>query len=115
MSTCSNNTFYKNGISPLSQSDFRYTFGLLFDNVAGNNPAIPIVNAAIKNNLFYQNTGGDVYFYYTIRRFKGRSTGNYYATASNNSTPMAAISGNTVSSADPLFADVSAPADVGSD
>jgi hypothetical protein len=108
-----NNVFYKNGISPLSKSDFRYTFGLLFDDVAGNNPAIPITDEALKNNLFYQNTGGDAYFYYTSLGLQ-TFTGNYYATASNNSTPMAAINGNIVSSADPLFADVSAPADVGS-
>jgi hypothetical protein len=105
------NTFYKNGISPLSQSDFRYTFGLLFDNVAGNNPAIPIVNAAIKNNLFYQNTGGDVYFYYTSAALQAVA-GNYYASASNNSTPMAALAGNTVSTVNPLFADISAQANV---
>jgi hypothetical protein len=101
------NTFYKNGISPLSQSDFRYTFGLLFDDVAGNNPAIPIVNAAIKNNLFYQNTGGDMYFYYTSAASQ-TVLGNYYATASNNSTPMAALAGNTVSTVNPMFADISA-------
>ena len=100
------NSFYKNGISPLSQSDFRYTFGLLFDDVAGNNPAIPIVNAAVKNNLFYQNTGGDVYFYYTSAASQA-VLGNYYASASNNSTPMAALAGNTVSTVNPMFADIS--------
>jgi hypothetical protein len=105
------NTFYKNGISLLSQSDFRYTFGLLFDDVAGNNPAIPIVNAAIKNNLFYQNTGGDMYFYYTSAASQ-TVLGNYYASASNNSTPMAALAGNTVSTANPLFADIGAQANV---
>ena len=105
------NTFYKNGISPLSQSDFRYTFGLLFDDVAGNNPAIPIVNSAIKNNLLYQNTGGDVYFYYTSAASQ-TVLGNYYATASNNSAPMAALAGNTVSTANPVFADISAQTNV---
>jgi hypothetical protein len=105
------NTFYKNGISPLSQSDFRYTFGLLFDNVAGNSPAIPIVSTAIKNNLFYQNTGGDIYFYYTNIALQTVS-GNCYAKASNNSTPIQQLAENTVSAADPLFTNVGSPADV---
>ncbi len=105
------NVFYNNGISVLSQSDFRYTFGLLFDNVAGNNPAIPIVNVAIKNNLFYQNDGGDMYFYYTNTASQ-TVMGNYYATASYNSTPLAAFSGNTVSVADPLFSDIGRPVTV---
>jgi hypothetical protein len=108
-----NNVFYKNGISPLSQSDFRYTFGLLFDDVAGNNPAIPITDEAIRNNLFFRNTGGDVYFYYTDSA-QQTVTGNYYATASNNSRPMRAIPGNIISTADPLFADTGASTNVAS-
>jgi hypothetical protein len=107
-----NNVFYKNGVSPLSQSDYRYTFGLTFDDVAGNNPAIPITDNAIKNNLFYRNTGGDFYFYYTSLSLQ-TVLGNYYATASNNSVSMAAIPGNIVSNADPLFADISAASTVG--
>ncbi len=106
-----NNVFYKNGVSPLSQSDFRYTFGLTFDDVAGNNPAIPITDNAIKNNLFYRNTGGDFYFYYTSPSLQ-TVLGNYYASASNNSVSMAMIPGNTLSSADPLFADISAASSV---
>ena len=106
-----NNVFYKNGVSPLSQSDYRYTFGLTFDDVAGNNPAIPITDNAIKNNLFYQNTGGDFYFYYTSLSLQ-TVLGNYYASASNNSVSMAVIPGNTHSSADPLFADISAASTV---
>jgi hypothetical protein len=105
------NVFYKNGVSPLSQSDFRYTFGIVFDNVFGNNPPMPITDVAIKNNLFNQNTGGDVYFYYTNAALQ-TVLGNYYATASNNSSPMAAITGNTISDANPMFADVGAAANV---
>jgi hypothetical protein len=96
---------YKNGVSPLSQSDFRYTFGIVSDNVYGNNPPIPIVDASLKNNLFYQNVGGDMYFYYTNPALQ-TVLGNYYAAASNNSAPMAAIAGNTVSSANPKFVDI---------
>jgi len=106
-----NNVYYKNGVSPLSQSDYRYTFGLTFDDVAGNNPAIPITDNAIKNNLFYKNTGGDLYFYYTSLSLQ-TVLGNYYASASNNSVAMAAIPGNTLASADPLFADISAASTV---
>jgi hypothetical protein len=98
-------------VSPLSASDFRYTFGFTFDNVAGNNPAIPIAGNAIKNNLFYQNTGGDMYFYYT-RDTAQSVLGNYYATASYNSTPLAAIAGNTISAVNPKFANVNLPATV---
>jgi len=104
-----NNVVYKNGASPLSTSDFRYTFGLLFDNVAGLNPAIPITDEAIKNNLFFRNAGGDLYFYYTDSTQQAVA-GNFYATSSYNSRPMRAIPGNKVSAADPLFVDtVGAP------
>jgi hypothetical protein len=106
------NVFFKNGVSPLSQSDFRYTFGLTFDNVAGNNPAIPIIGTVLKNNLFYQNTGGDLYLYYTAAA-QQTILGNYYAAASYNSNPLAAIAGNTVGNADPKFVNAGAPATVG--
>jgi hypothetical protein len=101
------NVVYKNGVSPLSATDFRYTFGLLFDCVAGTTPAIPITDEVIKNNLFYRNIGGDLYYYYTNPALQ-TVTGNYYASASNNSKAMVAIAGNTLSTADPLFAGIPA-------
>jgi hypothetical protein len=81
---------------------------MLFDNVFGNNPPIPITNNSIKNNLFYQNTGGDIYFYYTNPALQ-TLLGNYYATASYNSNPLAAIPGNTVSTANPMFVNINFP------
>ncbi|MDD5571250.1 MAG: T9SS type A sorting domain-containing protein [Bacteroidales bacterium] len=103
------NVFYKNAW--LSINEYRYKFGFVFDNVAGNNPAIPIVSNALKNNLFYLNTSGDMYFYYTNYALQ-TILGNYYATASYNSTPLAAIAGNTVSTANPKFVNISFPENV---
>ena len=103
-----NNVIYKNGSVA---TDYRYKFGMLFDNVFGNNPPIPITNNSIKNNLFYQNTGGDIYFYYTNPALQ-TILGNYYATASYNSNPLAAISGNTVSTANPMFVNINFPENI---
>jgi hypothetical protein len=66
---------------------------------------------SLKNNLFYQNTGGDFYLYYTAAA-QQTILGNCYAAASYNSNPLAAIAGNTVSNADPKFVTTGAPATV---
>ena len=105
------NVFYKNGVSPLSAGDLRYTFGLTFDNVAGNSAPIPITGCAVKNNLFFGNTGGDLFFYYTDAAAQTVS-GNYFAVVKgSNATGMITVTlpaDNLQSSADPLFADLSA-------
>ena len=104
------NVFYKNGISPLSASDYRYTFGLGFDNVAGNSAPLPIRNVSVKNNIFYGNAGGDIFFYYTNPALQ-TVLGNYYKLASASDSRgrfSPEVSGyNIVSEEDPLFADIS--------
>jgi hypothetical protein len=106
------NVFYQNGISPLSAGDRRYTFGMTLDNVAGANPAIPITDVAIKNNLFRNGVGGDLFFYWTD---PDRQTvvGNYFDVVAGNNSSGSTITdipaGNVQSAEDPLFADVSAP------
>ncbi|MBN2574285.1 MAG: hypothetical protein JXP73_06950 [Deltaproteobacteria bacterium] len=103
------NVFYRNGISPLSADDLRYTFGLTFDNVAGTRAPIPITGCAVKNNLFFGNAGGDIFFYYTDAAAQSVG-GNYYAVVKgSNQTGMVSVTlppDNVQSSADPLFADV---------
>jgi hypothetical protein len=105
------NVFYKNGVSPLSAGDLRYTFGLTFDNVAGNNAPIPITGCAVKNNLFFANTGGDLFFYYTEAAAQTVS-GNYFGVVKgSNATGMITVAlpaDNVQSTADPLFADLGA-------
>jgi hypothetical protein len=105
------NVFYKNGVSPLSAGDLRYTFGLTFDNVAGTKAPIPITGCAVKNNLFFGNTGGDLFFYYTDAAAQTVS-GNYFAVVKgSNQTGMITVTlpaDNLQSSADPLFADLGA-------
>ena len=110
-----NNVFYQNAISPLSASDYRYTFGMVFDNVAGNGAPLPITDVAVKNNVFYKNAGGDIFFYYTDPSLQ-TVLGNYYSLASGSNasgyfTPNIP-SGNVKSSGDPLFVDISATATV---
>ena len=107
-----NNVFYQNAISPLSASDYRYTFGMVFDNVAGNSAPMPITNVAVKNNLFYNNAAGDMFFYYTDPSLQ-TVLGNYYNLASGSNasgyfTPNIPAD-NIKSSADPLFVNINAP------
>jgi hypothetical protein len=106
------NVFYRNGVSPLSAGDLRYTFGLTFDNVAGNAAPMPITNCAVKNNLFWNNTGGDLFFYYTDHAAQAIH-GNYVGVVKgSNATGMVAVTlpaDNVMSSASPLFVDTSAP------
>jgi hypothetical protein len=106
------NVFYRNGVSPLSAGDLRYTFGLTFDNVAGTSAPMPITACAVKNNLFWNNAGGDLFFYYTD--FAAQMVnGNYLGVVKgSNATGMVAITlpaNNVMSSASPLFVDTSAP------
>jgi hypothetical protein len=107
------NVFYKNGVSPLSAGDLRYTFGLTFDNVAGNSAPMPITGCAIKNNLFWGGVGGDLFFYYTDPKAQ-IVNGNYLGTVKgSNATGMIAVTlpaDNVLSAADPFFADISATA-----
>lgn len=109
------NVFYKNGVSPLSAGDVRYTFGLTFDNVAGTKAPFPITDCAIKNNLFFGNTGGDLFFYYTD--FKAQDVhGNYFGIVKgSNETGYVTVTlppDNVMSAADPQFVDVGPAATV---
>jgi hypothetical protein len=107
------NVFYRNGGSPLSAGDPRYTFGLTFDNVAGDSAPMPITDCAIKNNLFFDNSGGDLFFYYTDYTAQALH-GNYLAVVTgSNSTGRVTValpSDNVTGSADPLFVGVGATA-----
>lgn len=104
------NVFYRNGVSPLSAGDLRYTFGLTFDNVAGNSAPMPITDCAIKNNLFFNNVGGDIFFYYTDYRAQSVN-GNYFGVArGSDATGLNQVNlpGDNIQSADdPQFLDVS--------
>jgi hypothetical protein len=109
------NVFYKNGVSPLSAPEVRATYGMLFENSAGNATPMPIVGVAVKNNLFYSDTGGSIFFYYTDAS-KQTVLGNYFkkvygSNAGGFYTPVVPA-GNITSAADPLFVDISAPATV---
>ena len=79
--------------------------------MAGNNAPLPISGCAVKNNLFFGNTGGDLFFYYTDAAAQTVS-GNYFAVVKgSNATGMITVTlpaDNLQSSADPLFADLGA-------
>jgi hypothetical protein len=103
------NVYYKNGISPLSASDYRYTFGLNFDNVAGNGAPLPIKNVTVKNNILFGNTGGDIFFYYTDPT-QQTVLGNYYGSTRGSDSrgffdPVVPTN-NIKNPADPLFVDI---------
>jgi hypothetical protein len=110
------NVFFHNAISPLSLGDLRYTFGVVFDNVFGDDPPIPITDVALANNLFYSAIGGDIFFYYTDPAAQAVH-GNYYALASGSDASgmidPAMPADNVQSSADPLFVSASAAQTVG--
>jgi hypothetical protein len=81
----------------------------VFDNWAGGSALIPITGVAIKNNIFYKNSNGDIFFYYTNESSQ-TILGNYYSFmhASNsrgyyNPTIPAQ---NIKSSSDPGFVDI---------
>ncbi|MBN1962059.1 MAG: hypothetical protein JW841_14035 [Deltaproteobacteria bacterium] len=101
------NVFYQNGNSPLNAGDQRHSAALLLDNWDGNSNPKPISGVAIKNNLFFNNSNDDIYFYYTDPADQIVS-GNYFAQTSKTAVPGP----NVESRADPMFTDVSAPADV---
>jgi len=99
------NVFYKNGVSPLSAGTPSATHGLVFDNWAGDSAPRPIVSVSVINNLFYADVGGSVYFAYTDDR-KQVIKGNFWSKITGASGTS--IANNVLSSADPLFADISA-------
>jgi len=88
---------------------------MVFDNVAGNGSPLPITDVAVKNNVFYRNAGGDIFFYYTDPSLQ-TVLGNYYSLASGSNASGYFVptipSGNIKSSEDPLFVDISAAATV---
>jgi len=110
------NVFYRNAISPLNDGDYRYNFALVFDNVAGGSAPVPITDVAVKNNLFYDNDVGDLFFYYTDPA-RQEVLGNAYhlASASNAGGRFspAIPAANVQGVADPMFVNVNVPADVG--
>jgi hypothetical protein len=104
-----NNVFYHNAYSVMNGDDYRYNFSLVFDNWAGGSALIPITGVAIKNNIFYKSSNGDIFFYYTNESSQ-QVLGNYYsfAHASNsrgyyNPTIPAQ---NIKSSSNPGFVDI---------
>jgi hypothetical protein len=104
-----NNVIYKNPVWAKSAEDYRYGFGFVFDNVAGTNPNPPITGVAFKNNLFYSNMTGDIFFYYTNPAVQSVE-GNYYkfahASNQNGRFDPAMPASNIKSAADPLFLNV---------
>jgi hypothetical protein len=93
----------------MNGDDYRYNFSLVFDNWAGNSAAIPITGVVIKNNIFYKNSNGDIFFYYTNESSQ-TVLGNYYSFmhASNSGgryTPSIPAQ-NIKSSLDPGFVDI---------
>ena len=104
-----NNVLYKNAISPLQASDYRYGFGLVFDNTGGTASPWPIRNVSVKNNMFYDHAVGDIFFYYTepaeqtllqnyFRFARGSNAKGYFDPSTE---------GNSISTDDPLFVDIS--------
>jgi len=104
------NVFYGNGVMPATGGDRRYGYGLTFDNSGGISAPQPITGVAVVNNLFYDNSNGDLFFYYTDPAQQS-VRGNYYAAASgSNQSGVITVdlaADNTQSSADPIFVDVS--------
>lgn len=111
-----NNVFFHNGFTAIvmTGSDGRYNSGLLFDNTGGTSGR-QSTNVSIRNNLFWDNNGTSVSFYYTNAASED-IVGNYYQTVANrDATGNSAVtlaSGNLQSTADPLFANTSGTPDV---
>jgi hypothetical protein len=110
------NVFFHNGFTAISMSgsDLRYHSGLLFEN-SGGTGGTPIVGVAVKNNLFYDNNGTSVAFYYTDPSAQD-ILGNYYQAAdgwgSSGHSVLDLSSGNPKDSASPLFVNTSGVPDL---
>jgi hypothetical protein len=110
------NVFFHNGYTavPMTSSDVRYNSGLLFDHTSGTSGA-PIANVVIKNNLFWDNNGNSLSFYYTDPAFE-ELAGNFYQTAyirgASGNSAVDLPASNIKSSSDPLFTNTSGTPDV---
>jgi hypothetical protein len=110
------NVFFHNGYTAVAMtgSDARYNSGLLFDHTSGTSGA-PIANVVIKNNLFWDDNGTSLSFYYTDPGAE-ELAGNFYQTAfSRGASRNSAVdlpAGNIKSTADPLFVNARGAPDV---
>jgi len=110
------NVFFHNGYTAVAMtgSDARYNSGLLFDHTSGTSGA-PIANVVIKNNLFWDDNGSSLSFYYTDPASE-ELAGNFYQTAysrgASGNGPVDLPAGNLKSASDPLFTNISGAPDV---